>query len=106
MSENVKGRAPYWVRIRGTGQKVGDWDKGISFNCQDEYKGTEILLATEFGSVVVRAYKDDETQLTMLAIKTIPHRDWTGQYVGNTATLYQGPFKITEPVTRQASMFD
>lgn len=49
---------PYYVRLRGTGKKVEDWDRGREFSFVDFKKGGEVLIGTKQGAVIIRVFVD------------------------------------------------
>jgi hypothetical protein len=100
----TKPKSPYWLRVRGvaTRRKREDWDKGHEFRVENFAKGSEVLLASFRGAVVLRV-RGENDESVRLKVSLIPWKDELGNRRGVTRVLYDG--SISGYDLTQASMF-
>jgi hypothetical protein len=87
---------PYWLRLRGTGKKTGDWDTGRVFGGPNFKKGVEVYIGTQQGAAILRLMPDHAGQVRA-RLMTAQHR-WPpkqGQMQGRETVI--GEWFVRDP---------
>jgi hypothetical protein len=100
---------PYYVKLRGTGKRSGDWDTGLETKFVNRNKGGEVYIGTEGqGAVILRVGRDRDGSIRA-RLMTAKHR-WppkTGRLYGTDTVVGDFYVKTGQPVPsdKQLSLF-